>query len=578
MPPRDSSGHITPIHRAKLAAEACALVAAHEAARMAESPQRLGTLGGAFDLAFDPDRGKHHSTTSTQPVEWRRAREEALVVLPASTSLDDLAASSSALIASSALLRQAAGCSIPEWREHVESARLTAPAQEALRTTLIRAYRHALKPAVAHEPLKLSWAIRACQLVRAMLLHALKEDPKTMASCARFTLATDLDDRLMGLANEIGRRLIKEPNRDRPPLDATRKLMLFLTDPRQRMHSLLATAVGDVATVRVKRSHFGRTPDGLICIRPTTKDGVVPTNKSGSLAGWKYVSNADASAELQALIERHYGAQEAAYRAAPTAENDYGFLDGYEWDGIELVPLPAPEPNSELPQERMGKWVWMDPRLRLLLILGAEGRLHQFLRLRFTDIQLTESGYLIVRSQGAGKKRMSDLILCEVQADWLNFELRCGYLSALHAAFVAGKLADFPLFRAERLVAGRLPEDTSLHPQVDDKPVSDANEKLLALLGIPKPEQVNLRAWRRLFADLYRAWEVSPDVQQAITGHDPVTVSTRVLLASGAVPAQSSLRVYLDRAEEQLLLRAARVMQHTRTTYAATGAPCPRLT
>ena len=563
MSPRDPSGHITPIHRAALAAEAAVVVATYESERDAAPLPHAGTLGDALALALDPKLGKRHATGSTQPTEWRRARDEALIVLPEATALTTLAASSSVLVGSSALLRQAASCTLPDWREHVVRARADAKPTDSTEAVLLHAYRAATTASAAAADLKLAWAIRACQLVRTMLLHAAKEVPDTMAAGARFVLASDLRERLRELAQRIDKPLDLRVQRGRPPLDATRTFMRFLSDPRQQVHSLLATAVGEVATGRVKRSHLDRTADGYLRVRPTKTDGTVPM-VGQSLAGWKYLPSREATALFDALHARWYSAEEAAYQRDP-ARNDYSFLHGYEWDGLLLVPSAT------------ARWQWMDPRLRLLLVLGAEGRLLQFLRLRFSDIEQTESGHMVIRSQGAANKRMSDLILCDAQVDWLTFELQCGYLSALHTEFRDGRLPDFPLFRTERLVAGRLPVDASPHPQVDDKPVADANRKLLELLGIPKPKDVNLRVWRRLFADLYRTWGVSPEVQEAITGHDPVAVSAVVMRASGAVPRQSSLRVYLDPAEEQLLLRAARVMQHTRTTYAATGAPCPPL-
>ena len=83
---------------------------------------------------------------------------------------------------------------------------------------------------------------------------------------------------------------------------------------------------------------------------------------------------------------------------------------------------------------------------------------------------------------------------------------------------------------------------------------------------------------RRLFVDLYRAWRIPPDVQEVITGHDPVRIRGTVAPDhERPMDGDSSLRVYLDPSAHHLLVLAAQVMQHARTTYAATGARCPTL-
>ena len=563
MAPRDSSGRITPVHRAQLAAAASAVVEAHEASQTPSAPVRHGTVGEALDFALDPITGKKHAPNSTQPTEWRRAREEALIVLAPTAPLNTLSASASVLVSSSALLRQLAGCSIPEWRAHVEQARQKSPRTAMSVEVLMQAYRAANARTTGDADQTLAWAVRASQIVRAMLRHAADREPDIMGLGRRFTIAQDLKEHLMTSARDLGRGISTRPKQERAPVDATLKLMRYLSDPRQRVHSLLATAVGDVATVRVRRSHLGRTADGALCVRPTKTDGTVP-RVGKSLAGWKYLATAGATRMFDALVARWYATQEAAYQADPE-HNDYTFLNGYEWDGTNLL------------VSREASWEWVDPRLRLLLILGAEGRVLQYLRLCVSDIELTESEHLMIRSQGEGKKRMSDLLLCDEQAGWLAFEQQCGYLSTLHAEWKAGRIPNYPLFSATRLVAGRLPEGTELQPQMDDKPFSGMNEKLLETLKVAKLPDVNLRLWRRVFADLYRVWQVPTAVHEVVTGHDPINVSGVVRRHSDALRATSSLRVYLDPAEETLLLRAARLLQHTRATYAATGAPCPPL-
>jgi hypothetical protein len=269
---------------------------------------------------------------------------------------------------------------------------------------------------------------------------------------------------------------------------------------------------------------------------------------------------------LLSLIKQWYPDEEAAFLADPVA-NDYLLLPDHAWDGQTLTRSPGTT------------WRAIDPRLRLLLILGIEGRVTQYHRLSARDVQLSEHGQFVVRSQElTTNKGMSDLYLGEWQAEWLTFEMHVGYLREAHAALRAGQIDNYSLFPPDELVQGRMPLARFKPAPKDDSTLADWNAELLEILGIPKPPRTNLRVWRRLFVDLYRAWRIPPDVQEVITGHDPVRIRGTVAPDhERAVDGDSSLRVYLDPSAHHLLVLAAQVMQHARTTYAATGARCPTL-
>ncbi|MCU0624864.1 MAG: hypothetical protein MUF21_00010 [Gemmatimonadaceae bacterium] len=563
MPARDDQGRITPAYRVALAKRAEERARSTDDVGPAETAVRRATLHDALELAVHPTLGKVHDEDSQQPREWRRAIEEVRAILDVQRPLEDLGGFDSLLLASSILLRIGAGYTQGEWQEHLEAARTRLGRAQLTVEDLVDAFRRVDGPKVDFGTGQ--WAMRSVELVRAMLNHAATVRPAEFRSAQNFRPLSDLRDRLKQLAKSVGGALDESVAQGRPPLPFARAVMTYLSDPRQRIHSLLALAVTDDATGRVRRSHMGVGPDGVLRFRPTKRDGSVPTNTKGSLAGWKPMPCRDSSDLLLALIRHWYPQQEAAFLADPKA-NDYLFLHDLSWDGQTLAHAPGTT------------WRAIDSRFRLLLILGIENRLTQYHRLTANDVQLTEAGYLVVRSQEKGTKGMSDLFLAEIQVEWLEFEMRCGYLREAHAALRAGQIENYALFPPGPLVRGRMPLADFAPAPHDDSTLAGWNTKLMEIIGMPKTPQTNLRVWRRLFADVYRSWQIPPDVHEALTGHDPVRVRGTVARDhAGGVDRDSSLRVYLNPSDHDLLVLAARVMQHARTDFAATGARCPKL-
>lgn len=570
MPPRDTEGRSSISHRLTLITRANAVVAAAQTTPPPSAPDAAisagqATLGAALDLAVDDVLGKRHGDHSAQPAEWRRALEEARAVFDMARPMRTLGGIDALLLASSVLLRMAAGLSVAEWKVLLDGMRARVGRAQLTVTDLIGAYQRVARPAA--DVGSAVWTQRAVDLIRTMLVYSAKLVPHEFGAAAQFVPLSDLRDRLKKLAADLDITLSDSVSQGRPRLEHARSVMVYLNDPRQRIHSLLALAVTERATGRVRRSHLSASDDGIVRLRPTRLDGSVPTNSKGSLAGWRPMPCQASSALLLSMIRQWYPEEEAAFLTDPVA-NDYLLLPDHTWDGQTLT------------QSSGTTWRAIDSRLRLLLVLGIEGRITQYHRLTARDVQLSEQGQFVVRSQELkANKGMSDMYLADSQAEWLTFEMHVGYLREAHAARRAGQIDDYALFPPDEMVRGRVPLERFKPAPEDDSTLAAWNAELLEILGIPKPPRTNLRVWRRLFVDLYRAWRIPPDVQEVITGHDPVRIRGTVAQDhERAVDRDSSVRVYLDPSAHHLLVLAAQVMEHARTTYAATGAKCPTLT
>lgn len=91
----------------------------------------------------------------------------------------------------------------------------------------------------------------------------------------------------------------------------------------------------------------------------------------------------------------------------------------------------------------------VDPRMHLLLVLGAELRLGQVRRAMRTDLRL-EQGTLMIA--GRGKKRGTVEDLTPGQLAHVRTVLESGYLADLERRFQAGEIPDYPLFIGGHLV------------------------------------------------------------------------------------------------------------------------------
>lgn len=99
---------------------------------------------------------------------------------------------------------------------------------------------------------------------------------------------------------------------------------------------------------------------------------------------------------------------------------------------------------------RVAAWD-VDPRLGLLLALGAELRSGQVRRARRRDLDLAHGRFTV---PAHGKKGGAVVFLTAGQIADAERALK-GYLSALEAAYQAGELADYPLFPNGQMPGGR---------------------------------------------------------------------------------------------------------------------------
>ena len=102
---------------------------------------------------------------------------------------------------------------------------------------------------------------------------------------------------------------------------------------------------------------------------------------------------------------------------------------------------------------------------------------------------------------------------------------------------------------------------------IDEKTLNGWAHELEVALGLERTPGRAHRAWRRTFVDLYRRWYMAPAVLDAVTGHgrriDPE--------ANGSTREQ----VHLDRDNEHLLRKAARLQEYARTEWVRTGEAPP---
>ncbi len=117
----------------------------------------------------------------------------------------------------------------------------------------------------------------------------------------------------------------------------------------------------------------------------------------------------------------------------------------------------------------------VDPRLDLVLQLGAEYRSGQVVRAMRSDLDV-ESGEFVVR--GRGKKRGTTVVLTTGQVAAVRRAL-AGYLSVLEEARLKGLLVDYPLFPAGRMRKGaafldRHATAVPIHSRTMNKHLQDA--------------------------------------------------------------------------------------------------------
>jgi hypothetical protein len=231
------------------------------------------------------------------------------------------------------------------------------------------------------------WARRAPELLRAMLRHAGAEDD-TYAAVATFALPLDLGAQLKSLAERVGYDTDDEASRPRHAVDGCRALLQLLSDPRHRMWTCLAFAVNGPGATRALRSHL------RLDERPAVRRNHGSPSKP--LWGWAPLDGR-CVAMLRALLAHEYAALEHEWQSRGL---DFGLVTSVAWTGSAL----ARDPEAAFPD--------IDPRFRLVMMLGAEGRAEQVARTRRSDVRfLTDTRETLLCEPGAGTKYAPMLLL-----------------------------------------------------------------------------------------------------------------------------------------------------------------------
>lgn len=140
-----------------------------------------------------------------------------------------------------------------------------------------------------------------------------------------------------------------------------------------------------------------------------------------------------------------------------------------KWRKLLAAEVDAPDPaRPRYSPEEMRALVrdagQVDPRLGLLVSLGAELRLGQVLRARRTHLTLEQNTFEV---RGRGKKRGAMVHLTAGQRAAVDHALTDGYLRVLEQT-----APDFPLFPAGQLRGGRKGQGVALAALVDAQPIN----------------------------------------------------------------------------------------------------------
>ncbi len=95
----------------------------------------------------------------------------------------------------------------------------------------------------------------------------------------------------------------------------------------------------------------------------------------------------------------------------------------------------------------------VDPRLHLMLSLAPNQRLGQVARTHRSNVHLETND---VRIPSRGKKKGAAIVMTAGERQVLDDALATGYLRLLEAAYLAGEIADYPLFPAGQMPGARV--------------------------------------------------------------------------------------------------------------------------
>ncbi len=513
------------------------------------------TVDEALGAALEGEARKERRTGSEQQQEWKRARKELNAVLPESLLLTELRTQHVTLVARSALLRVSAGLSADEWANRIDANAVAVSAAPsslqwiAEMRDVLRAVYAASTSAPEPEPgtgrtTGHAWAIRCAELLRAMLRQA-GEHPE-YERVRHFGLAKDFTVALENEALEVGITLPAGPARPRYEERDARGLFRLLRDPRWQLLTLLSrTNRGRVGALEITRAML-QVRDGQLVVRQC-----VGGQKNPNQFLHTPVSPA-AALVVQHLLLTHYADAEARFQDDGT---DYALFHGWTWDGAALIVTPDT------------LFVDLDPRLLLLLEIGAEARWEQQIRLTRRQVLACGETFMTGEVGASDNKRSGTRPLSTTALEALGFEMEYGYLTELEQAFRRGEIANYPIFAGREFKSGVVPWRGDELNAVHEDVLKAWNKRLEKALRITPVEGRGFRGWRRRLSDVYDRWTTNKRVKDMLMGHQQVHVnfqggSTREV-------------VYLDARDETVTAEAIRLLAHARTTWARTGEAPP---
>jgi hypothetical protein len=542
---RDADGHRSPEAMRTAAEQAELLISAMS--RGGVTPPRAPTLGDALAYACDPETTKSWEAGNNQLGEWRRARTDALLVLDPDMPLAAVKPTDGSLVAISALYRTALGVTSNEWKAAIARARGPGEPTALSRSVLRAAYEACLPTRTRTCPARDTWAVRAAQLLRAMLRYAAEMQPDAFGAAREFKLVGHLKVEVRTALDRLAQPVSREPARPRYAEATCRDVLRMIRDPRLDLRQLLALVVTDDGAYRVRRSEMRRTPDAW------------QVRHNNHLAGraqltWYTLGPAE-SAALDALLAGPYATVERT--AQERGGYDYRPITDVRWTGTTLTLLDADDTREPDPAATL------DARVRLLLDLGIEGRLGQVARAWRSHLSVEGNLRIpLLRVPGRGRKRGPVWLLSETQCAHLAFALEVGYLADLERAYRRHEIDDYALVPSGALREGRAPLERGRKPVHEDTPAK-WNASIEAAVGVPPRDTRGNYGFRRAFSDLYDHWSASTRAKNLVTGHQDVHVRAE---------GQTREEVYLDPEDARLLMEARRLVEHARTVFVETGA------
>lgn len=191
-----------------------------------------------------------------------------------------------------------------------------------------------------------------------------------------------------------------------------------------------------------------------------------------------------------------------------------------DWGEITSVPVDVKPARPRYTEKELAKLLGAldkaDPRLALLVCVGAPLRLGQVVRLRRSDVRGIRYGGLHVAGRGKKKGATPRLTMRERHA--LTKAMATGYLSEVEALYRAKKIKDFNLFAGGKLAAGKLQKKNAQRAPLKGNSLNQIWRKLETLAGVAHMPGRAAYGARRKLADMVDKLAISPGAKNAVGG------------------------------------------------------------